>query len=106
MHANILCISYTGKDDPNAMMNNEVDYGKYDYYDRIPLKLADGTMEDISKSNGNMIQLSSVDKEFLKKSVYEVLDTYGDYSKSVSSLDRIDKEQYAIAKVALFDVHM
>lgn|SRR5574344_438055 len=103
MHAHILCISYTGNDDPNAMMNAEVDYGKYEYYERIPLKLANGTMEDISKSNGNMIQLSSVDKEFLKTSVYEVLDTYGDYSKSVSS---IEKEQYAIAKVALFDAHM
>ena len=62
MHFNVICVSYSDKDDTDMMMgahtvddSNLYRSAELDYYTRVPLPLKDGTKEDVTR--GGLVPL-------------------------------------------------
>lgn len=118
MHFNVLCVSYSGEDDTDLMMDahtvdesNPYRGGEMDYYDRVPLPLKDGTKE--ANDECVPVPLDGISPRALD-SVLEVITPDGVYHSSAQNGGDADEILDGLRKdygkgtgtcVALYNAH-
>lgn len=120
MHFNVICVSYSDKDDTDLMMgahavddSNPYRSAELDYYTRVPLLLKDGTKEDVTR--GGLVPLDGISSGVLD-SAMAVITPDGVYHSSDDPLDGDADEiidglhkDYGQGKeiyLALYDAHV
>lgn len=120
MHFNVICVSYSDKDDTDMMMgahtvddSNLYRSAELDYYTRVPLPLKDGTKEDVTR--GGLVPLDGISSRVLD-SAMAVITPDGVYHSSDDPLDGDADEiidglhkDYGQGKeiyLALYDAHV
>jgi len=120
MHFNVICVSYSDKDDTDMMMgahtvddSNPYRSAELDYYTRVPLPLKDGTKEDVTR--GGLVPLDGISSGVLD-SAMAVITPDGVYHSSDDPLDGDADEiigglhkDYGQGKeiyLALYDAHL
>ena len=120
MHFNVICVSYSDKDDTDMMMgahtvdgSNLYRSAELDYYTRVPLPLKDGTKEDVTR--GGLVPLDGISSGVLD-SAMAVITPDGVYHSSDDPLDgdadeiigglRKDYGQGKEIYLALYDAHV
>lgn len=120
MHFNVICVSYSDKDDTDMMMgahtvddSNPYRSAELDYYTRVPLPLKDGTKEDVTR--GGLVPLDGISSGVLD-SAMAVITPDGVYHSSDDPLDgdadeiigglRKDYGQGKEIYLALYDAHV